>query len=231
MQRRAAGAALLTAMGREKLQYAERRSGELLPRRAREYVPPHSIPVQPEARTMENATVKLSPDLDPQNQLTQIAVWRVRSYRRVWLGLALGLLIGSAAGLAVWAWRTPPVPASDVAEAPLSGPIVIETIDEPEIEVTDSADLPLMDEYAADGTANGAGQDNRARTRELAATVTGPKGFAPPSPSAGAAAQRKPSLGAGRSGADAKRPKVAPAEPEPSNRVWIRSKDRKVWLK
>ena len=70
--------------------------------RAREYIPPHTIPKGLEPITLDDARVRFAPEIDPRNQHTQLSI-RVRKQRgRAWSGLAVGLLLGSLLG--VWFW-------------------------------------------------------------------------------------------------------------------------------
>ncbi len=73
-----------------------------LPRHARVYVPPHSIPEQPEAATMENQTIRLDPRVDPRFALTRVDQHTIRSKRRVWWGLFFGSAAGTVLGCLIW---------------------------------------------------------------------------------------------------------------------------------
>jgi hypothetical protein len=86
----------------DKRQYAERRSGELLPRHASAYIPPHRIPAQPDARTMENRTVRVAPELDPRLAMTQVSMQRVREQRRSYWGIVGAAALGSLLAVGVY---------------------------------------------------------------------------------------------------------------------------------
>lgn len=86
----------------DKRQYAERRSGELLPRHASAYIPPHQIPAQPDARTMENRTIRVAPELDPRLAMTQVSMQRVREQRRGYWGIVAAAALGSLLAVGVY---------------------------------------------------------------------------------------------------------------------------------
>ncbi len=157
---------------------------------------------------MENLTVKLSPELDPRNQRTQLSIRQIRSERGVWYGLGIGVLLGSVLGLGLWWWQRLAITQTDLAhdslsefgaEAPLtSAPLNLEPAP---AEAEEEDVQEVRPEPAANPAAN-AGVKPRVTPR--------PGGVRP------AAAKSKQA-------ADAQNKK---------NRVWIKPEpERKVWLK
>ena len=101
-------------------------SGDLLPRHARVYVPPHAVPERPQAATMESRSVRLDPGVDPRQALTRVDQRTRQSRRRVWVGLFVGSALGMVVGFFLWFGdrslgsarnQTPPVPAPAISPA------------------------------------------------------------------------------------------------------------------
>ncbi|HEX2733439.1 MAG TPA: hypothetical protein VHM70_17630 [Polyangiaceae bacterium] len=87
----------------QKRQSSDLDGRDLLPRHAAAYIPPHPIPVQPDARTMENRTIHVAPELDPRMALTQLSMQRVRDINKGRHRIVLAALLGaSLAVLAYW---------------------------------------------------------------------------------------------------------------------------------
>jgi hypothetical protein len=236
-------------MGREKTEFAERHQGELLPRRAREYVPPHAIPEQPDARTMENATIKLSPDLDPRMQMTVLAARYVQEDHGPWRGLFVGLTIGSALGALVWfgpwaswfgAGRAVPNPS---ALASASGAQVVDrawdSLEPAEAQAAASArNAPSVVEEAGEIRIDfSEGQPEGASLAGGAGAPLGTARSAPPSSSTQAKSFRasRPATPRKRQDPEVHTDEASrsedTSEPTPSgNRVWLAPKERKVWL-
>ncbi len=241
-------------MGSEKTEFAERRQGELLPRRAREYVPPHSVPEQPDARTMENATIKLSPELDPRMQMTVLAARFVKEDRGPWRGLLIGLAVGSLLGAIVW--FGPWSPALGLrAAADADEHVVGRAWDSLERVggVTSSGPTPTVVEELDESAEAAASTDLHEQTRDPGAAgtsgsrVTGARVAVATPRAAGRPSVKasQPTTSTGGRGAkptrapeprQANEAAGAPSNPPqgdeaPSqNRVWLAPKERKVWL-
>lgn len=227
------------AMTRDKSNYAERQSGELLPRRAREYLPPQVIPSRPDARTMENESIKLSPDLDPRNARTQLSMRAIRSERRVWGGLVAGVALGSVLGGALWLVEDAlvprvgaPAPSATGATGSLESqyrslaaePAVTSVgRHEPVVEIIDEGSIDDSAEGSDEGVETwqqGASAGEPAGARQVVERRSG----------GGTPAPRRPVKRAAPV-APSSTPPVA-AEPPSENEVWVKPRtERKVWLK
>ncbi len=165
---------------------------------------------------MENLTVKLSPELDPRNQRTQLSIRQIRSERRVWYGLGIGVLLGSVLGLGLWWWQRVAVTQTDLAHDSL-----------PEF----GAEAPLTSAPLKLEAAPAAPAQDTEETEEDVQEVR-PEAVSAANPAAntGAKPRATPRPAGGRS-ATAKSKQATDAEKK-ENRVWIKPEpERKVWLK
>lgn len=241
LETRAAGRHPEHVMTRDKTNYAERRSGELLPRRAREYLPPHVVPSRPDARTMENESIRLSPELDPRNARTQLSMRAIRSERRVWAGLLAGVTLGSLLGGAMWLLEDGvqsrvTAPSHDETAVAGSSPTLyepqvlpVQTAREPIVEVIDEGDVE--DEVADERHLQAPSEvrSDRAVVRAGRAADSPPAAAVKPKTTAVGA---RPSRVAEPAEPKVAEPKVEASEPPQQNGVWVKSKsERKVWLK
>ncbi len=158
---------------------------------------------------MENATVKLSADLDPQNQRTQLSIRQIRSERRVWSGLAIGVGVGSVLGFGLWLWQflTAPTLSSTDDLVPAFGEEAPLRPSPLRVDETES-NGPVVEEVATD----------------LPVRIGGAQSTATKAPSR--PARQQPTQSTKQKSGESARD-----EPE-QNKVWVKPKsERKVWLK